>query len=667
MWPLLDAANNLAPPVLELAADWTEIAEGWHGLGLELGRVTLTELLAYVTEGVAALADLRVTGDACDWFASFLDLVGECWQRRGSVDSSILGKALPNQEGQFSLSASLSRDRNIPDELKDLSAEVGLNLRSRLLSNEIERSAQTLGLSNVAKVLERTILPIISEDDVTRDIVRRLSEELPEDEDYGLEKQNLWNASVLFLDYVWGRSGAAGQRVARQMPLMSLGARAVRWSPDRLMMAPVENWHPSARPFASAYPANRVLAGIYMGQPDQGIPYVTSSLVEWGIAIADPITTTTVAELRDKRLKAISLSDDVDGVIVADESFSQLALLQEVINRCRENRDHARALLGLILCHLAPHDRAWPETRVVTGRKAREDVKVSVRGALWLADLRNRAWVPVFNEDGGVQQMLADVANLKELLIPEWLEQNESAIKLLSDVFGFDELELRLLGIADEKRRQELRNDLARLVELGGADTNFYSTLIEHVEGQQRRQRDINRCARLGRAVQEAVRSALEAYNLKLTLIDYGFDYEVSAEDVIEDSASRFGVGPYLLEIKATTTGKGRLTPTQAQTASANAGRFVLCVVDLRNVPESRLDEGWEPSDVEPLARVVSDLGGSIGETYLLVDAARDREVGIRNDSALRYEVSEEIWEKGVTIQLWVSKIKEKLGQIAAM
>jgi hypothetical protein len=667
MWPLLDAANDLAPPSQELAADWTEIAEGWHTLGLKLGRVTLTELIGYVTEDVAAIAELRVTGEAYDWLASFLDVVGECWQRRGSADASILSKALPNQERQLSTLSSLSRDRNIPERLKDISLEVGLNLRSRLLSNELETAAEKLRLLNVSKVLEQSVFTSISEEDAAKDIVRHLSDEFPEDEDYETEKQNLRNASVLFLDYLWGRLGAAGRTVARQMPLMSSGARAVRWSPDRMMMAPVANWHPSARPFASAYPPNRVLADIYKGHPDEGIPDVTFSLVEWGIAIADPITTTTQAELRDNRLKAISLSDDdLGGVVVADETFSQLALVQDVLNRCRENRDHASALLGLTLCHFAPHDPAWQETRVVTGRRARDDVEVSIRGALWLADLRYRAWVPVLDEDGGTQHMLADVANIKELLVPAWLEQNESAIKLLNEIFGFDELELRLLGIPDEKRRQELRNELARLVEIGGADTNFYTTLIEQVESQQRRHRDINRCMRMGLAIQEAVKLALESYNLKLTLVDYGFDYEVSAEDVIEDGASNLGVGPYLLEIKATTTGKCRLTPTQALTASTNADIFVLCCVDLRGVSEDRLEDEWEPVDVEPLARIVCDLGGRIGETYDLVDAARDCEVNIRNESALRYEVSEDIWQQGIMISQWVEEISQKLKPIVA-
>jgi hypothetical protein len=195
---------------LELAADWTEIAEGWDDLGLELGRVTLSELLGYGTKDIAALPDLRVTGETCDWLASFLDVVGECWQQRGSVDTSILSKALPNQQNQLSTLSSLSRDGNIPERLKDISLEVGLNLRSRLLSNEIQTSAEKLGLHNVSKVLEQSILAVISEDDAAKDIIRHLSEEFPEDEDYEDEKQNLRKCECLIFGLPVGPIGRCG-------------------------------------------------------------------------------------------------------------------------------------------------------------------------------------------------------------------------------------------------------------------------------------------------------------------------------------------------------------------------------------------------------------------------------------------------------------------------
>src|SRR5207248_2921368 len=127
---------------------------------------------------------------------------------------------------------------------------------------------------------------------------------------------------------------------------------------------------------------------------------VVDALVKWGIAIADPISSDQPAELRDRRLDAISIGD-TQGVVVSRERFSQIALLQpEVINRCQESEEEARALLGLVLCYVAPNDPSWRETKTVIGRRAGAPVPICVRDALWLADLKFRAWVPVPVEDG---------------------------------------------------------------------------------------------------------------------------------------------------------------------------------------------------------------------------------------------------------------------------
>ena len=43
-------------------------------------------------------------------------------------------------------------------------------------------------------------------------------------------------------------------------------------------------------------------------------------------------------------------------------------------------------------------------------------MEVVVRGALWLADLQNRAWVPVPDETGKAQKMGRKKATLQHLL-----------------------------------------------------------------------------------------------------------------------------------------------------------------------------------------------------------------------------------------------------------
>src|ERR1700730_1929465 len=167
--------------------------------------------------------------------------------------------------------------------------------------------------------------------------------------------------------------------------------------------------------------------------------------------------------------------------------FSQIALLQpEVLNRCQEGVDEARALLGLVLCHVVPHDSEWQTERTIKGRKMRQDVEIHVCGALWLADLKFRSWVPIPGEDGKLIKMRADAKTLGGLLDPAWLEHNDPAIRLLSEWFEFDELELRLLGLApDPNKRRELRSGIAKLVETGGADPEFYSSLADQIEAQR--------------------------------------------------------------------------------------------------------------------------------------------------------------------------------------
>jgi hypothetical protein len=667
MWPLAEAATDLFPPCMHLAQDWTQIAEGWRDLGLQgLGLVAVSDLAKYVREEAELLDQLQVTGDPKKWLAKFIDIVGECWSKRSGVEIAVLAGMLPNQNQHLCSPKELSRDSGVPERLKDICTNMGYDVRSQLLLGDFYEIAGETNLTYLADAIEKAIPTCVSENDVIEEAVKHMEANLPEDEDYDQETADLQKASVHLLHYLWESKQENAASMARRLPFITSKGRAVRWSQDRMMMAPVCSWHESARPFANAYPPNRILAELYAGSEEYGTPNTVLPLVNWGIAIADPITVDTPVELKERRLAAIC-HVNTEGVVISGEKFSQIALLQpELLNRCQEGIEEARALLGLVLCHVAPHDPRWLEESVLKARKSREDLFVPVRGALWLADLKFRAWVPVPGEDEKPVKMVANATTLKNLLNPSWLEGNNDAIRLLSEWFEFDELELRLLGIEpDADKRQELRNRLARLLESGGPNPDLYTSLVAEVEARRRRQRDIDRCRRLGIAVQDAIKSAMESYGLEVKLVDRGFDFEVtlSTDDVLEEAATRFQVGPYLLEVKATTKGEARLTPLQAQTAPEKPFRYVLCVVDLRKLPEEDLDKEWTSVRVESLAKIVPDIGGKVKETCLLVEAARSRSVAIRNESALRYEVPVSVWESGISITSWVAEISSHVPE----
>lgn len=661
LWPLVAAASNLLPPRQDLTSDWTAIVEGWHSLGLDLARITVSKLAEEVRGEATTLAELQVEGDPAEWLAGFLDVVGECWSKRKGIEPSVLAGLLPDQNQSLRSPSELNRDGGISPALKDICRALGQDIRSRLLLGDLEQIGAKKGLRHMADALRQVVPASLTEDQVIDDAVRHLDESLPEDEEYDEKSRPQAHGTARLLDFIWRAQGKEAASVAKKVPLIASHGRAVRWSHERMLMAPISRWHESARPFAAAYPPQRVLANFYAGDADKGIADIVPALIEYGIAIADPIASDVAVELKGPRLAAIS-SADTEEITVSNERFSQIALLQpEVLNRCQESIEEARALLGLVLCHVAPHDPSWQEERVVKGRKNREEVEVKVRAALWLADLRFRAWVPVPGEDDKPSKMRADVTTLGYLLEPSWLENNAAAIRLLTDWFGFDELELRLLGLApDPDKRRELRSGIAKLVETGGADPAFYASLADQIEEQRRKNRDIGRFQRIGFAVQEAVRQALAACGLNLTLVDRGFDYEitVSTEDVLEDAATLFEVGSYFLEVKATTTGQPRLTPMQAETASAESSRYVLCVVDLRGLSDEELDGDWTAEKIEPLAKLVPDIGTRVQETRELVETAQTNSVAIRNASALRYEVPTSIWEGGLSIEGWVERLR---------
>jgi hypothetical protein len=122
----------------------------------------------------------------------------------------------------------------------------------------------------------------------------------------------------------------------------------------------------------------------------------------------------------------------------------------------------------------------------------------------------------------------------------------------------------------------------------------------------------------LGLAVQDAAEIALKDRNLDVVIDHHGHDFTVTAptpESALEDASDRFEVGPFFVEVKATRSGRARLTPTQADMASARQSSYVLCVVDLTGVDETRLDGAWAAADVESLASLVPDIGGRVNET----------------------------------------------------
>lgn len=236
---------------------------------------------------------------------------------------------------------------------------------------------------------------------------------------------------------------------------------------------------------------------------------------------------------------------------------------------------------------------------------------------------------------------------------------NDSAVELLSRFFGFNALELRLLSTVPlEADRNRVESELAKIVQVLGGDPGKYDQLTASLVAQQEREAQKEKNRRFGLAVQEAIDGYLAKRGLSLEFIDRGYDYDLFLEVPALDAGTHHLIlADYVLGVKATTTGEVRLTPAQAYTASEQIDRFILCVVELRDVTPEQLEGEWTPVDVEPRARIVVQIGYLAGKSHDLVEQAKGCEVGIRNDSALRYGVPVPVWETGISIAHWVDSL----------
>ncbi|MBI2191998.1 MAG: hypothetical protein HYU36_08445 [Planctomycetes bacterium] len=658
MCGLVSDLRDTHPPALQVGPDWTAIAFEWAGLDVLVRRITLTEMAETVRNGAAKLDDLKVD-DPLGWLARFLDLLGKVAGKHNC--GTIMHNLLPDQNKVLKSPGDLYRDEGIKAVLKDIAQSIRLDVRGRLVLDELFQCSADGNFSHMKALLTEQVAKSLGEEAIITECLEELAKHLPDNKPISVEKQCYRETSVDLLKYLWDTRAAEAAALAQRCPLVVSDSTAARWASNRKIMSPVTVWHADAKPFAKLYKEDRILSEEYLTRLG-GERALVDALVTWKIAFIDPLCSDAPRDLRDERLKALAVEgEDCTNVTVADIDLSQIALLpNELIQRCQSDVEIAKLLLGLVLKHAAPHDPSWRETREIVGRMDRADVHIKVRPALWLGDLKTKAWVPVQGEKG-VEPVMANAGNLRPLLDPTWLSGNDAGVDLLSRHFGFNALELRLLStVPSQEARGQVENGLANIVQALGSDPSKYSDLAADLASRQQREAEKERNRQFGLGVQFAIEKYLDQRELHPDFIDCGYDYDLFLDDAppIDAGTHHFRLADYFLEVKATTTGEVRLTPAQAQKASENNEKFVLCVVDLRGIGPDRMAAEWKVTDVEPKAKVVVGIGDLVLDPHTLVDEAKDCEVGIRNDKALRYGVPVSVWEKGESLANWIDSLK---------
>jgi hypothetical protein len=666
LWPLVTGAENVDPPEKDIAVEWNRTAEAWQRLGIKLNFLGLAELVQSVRKDVDTLDKLRIRAEPMLWIARLIDLVGQWARSHSALHSKLLEHLLPDQSHALRSAESLFLDDGIDSALKDLVEKIGPRVRSRLLTTGLADVAKANELEDFESGLKLIVTRSLGAGDLVSDAIGYLDKHVPDGSKLTAEAAPLLVSARALLAYLWEIGGAATADSARRIPLWTRSGIVVRCPKGATMMSPVAEWAAEARMFADAYPPQRVLDDLYAAAEDR--TSLGPAFSAWQLSVGSLLIEETPADLRGSRLASLVVDgQSTSGLSVSDARFSQIAQLpSELIPRAAADKNHAKLLLGLVLCHIALSDTAWRENQDIIARRDAKDVPCRVRRSLWLGDLLYRAWLPATGEDGKAISVTASAAAIRPLLESSWLTSNDAAIELLVAHFGCNPLELRITAAAgDSAARAKLEEELATLVQLAGTDAGVYAKLAEELVARKKSQEDVNRNRTLGLAVQDVVRQCMENRGFILELIDHGYDYDVKLPDgdPLLDGAYRFQIGPWMMEVKATTSGDVRMTPSQAQRASIDSDKYLLCVVDLRGTSDEERRGPWTTDNVEPRAWIYPHVGGSVAPTWELVEQAVDSVVGIRNEKVLRYSVPPSVWERGLRLKDWVDSVKDSRTQ----
>jgi hypothetical protein len=652
LWQLAAASTGSDPPDKGISEGWSEVAEGWEKFGVKISWIDLKCIGERVSGNVKEISKLEVDGDPYDWLARYLDAVGKSWQATGTTKAHV-ANLLPDQHGMLREADKLRRDGGVTERVKQISADIDLDIRAQLLDLKLVQRLTEQSLVSGLYAIHESTVEELSEAEAIAQLVQRLASALPDDQKLTEKNEKAASATLALLAHLWSTQKKAAEHAAFGIPLLAADGTSRLPGKRRVMVQPVAAWPESARPFAEAYPPSRVLSDRYAA-PDQPL---LEALVAWGIAHPALLTTATRDEVPERGLRPIASDpEQVSGAVLRDASMSQIALLEpELLNYCKQSRERARKLLGLIVCFVAATDASWRSTAEMTVRIAGGEKNVSLTPTLWLSDVRSKPWIPV-EEEGADVDHPATPTLVRHLLDPSWLEKNRDGADLLVSHFGIDALEVRLLAAAStDEERQKLRNSLARIVEAVEGNAKAIEEIV--VQAQQWK-RDVTRMRLLGLAVQDCVKAALKRSGLSVEEIDHGYDFRVTPVQVTgegsEELSSHFEIAGYKVEVKTTTTGEARLTPLQAETSVGEPDAFVLCVVDLRRYPGDVHRVDWTHEDVSSLCKLVPGRHLPISKTISLVQNAEESDVPLRNAAALRYAVRPELWEGGLDFDAWV-------------
>jgi hypothetical protein len=146
----------------------------------------------------------------------------------------------------------------------------------------------------------------------------------------------------------------------------------------------------------------------------------------------------------------------------------------------------------------------------------------------------------------------------------------------------------------------------------------------------------------------------------------WGYDFTALVKeryDAVDAEAGtidlgKISLGPFLVEVKATTTDEARLSPLQAGVAIKNPDTYLVCVVDLKGSQIVSAEDIPDDQIVQAI-RIVGDLAPTLIPVF--VERKDTEHVRLDNAGKLRYCLRRQLWVSAEGLSHWAKRISDEL------
>ena len=573
-------------------------------------------------------------------------------------------KILPDQNGNFKAKVELSADRQIDETLKNISNNLGIDIRCQLLD------------LNICKNIQKS-LSDKNQEEILSQIVILIKQPKTEDELYLQANIDLFS---WLLDHDTFEFFEGYPLISSKEETFSFLGK----NNKEKLLAPKDVWNEGAKNYSEIFPQDFIISSLYYEKISQHDKW--DKLKSEGLILIDPLYTEkeklSLEDFESLLLIDEKFEEEIEHEIEDDIEVSKIAFFETkdkgIIDTIRKSNDKCRKFLDFLFSYIIEEDYKWKDDLEVICTCGE---KHKIYPSFWINRLKSRSWVPVRKD----KSEMANVQNLASLLdghtnLLNTCRQDKPTILLDKLNISIGELMMRVAS-KDEKVKFELDKamgslfstfmldptQLSKIAELADNEPDLF---IEEMEKRLQTREQIRKNQFIGATIETLLKSLLEKEGFKVERTGVGSDFLIEYDFIMDDTETIFQVKKegkiyFYIEVKATSQDFAKMTLPQAKEARDKSDKYALCVVNL-NLLEI------EDGNIKHAVQFVIDIGQKIQDKVNEAEHFKgqqekivmddDIEIEI-NEGPIRFKINKCIWNEGKTLEQFKEFIISQINE----